>query len=63
MAGVVASSRHRSGPRGRYAYLYLSDPNGIYETAIFDASDFPFTDIDAGQTLNKIRIMYGVIEK
>lgn len=36
LAGVVAYSRHKSGPRGRYAYLTLSDPFGIYETAIFD---------------------------
>ncbi|NBX52482.1 MAG: hypothetical protein EBT63_02370 [Proteobacteria bacterium] len=36
MAGVVASSKHRSGPRGRFAYLNISDPYGIYEATIFD---------------------------
>ena len=36
MAGVVASSKHRSGSRGRFAYLYISDPFGIYEATIFD---------------------------
>jgi DNA polymerase III alpha subunit len=36
LAGVVAYSKHKSGPRGRYAYLTMSDPFGIYETAIFN---------------------------
>lgn len=36
MAGVVASSKHRSGPRGRFAYLSVSDPLGIFEAMIFD---------------------------
>ncbi|MCE3254757.1 MAG: dnaE1 [Rickettsiaceae bacterium] len=36
LAGVVAYSKHKSGPKGRYAYLTLSDPFGIYETSIFD---------------------------
>ena len=36
MAGVVASSKHRSGSRGRFAYLNISDPFGIYEATIFD---------------------------
>ncbi len=36
LAGVLAYSKHKSGPKGRYAYLTLSDPFGIYETAIFD---------------------------
>jgi len=36
LSGVVAYSRHRSGPKGRYAYLFLSDPMGIFETSIFD---------------------------
>ena len=35
LAGVVAYSKHKSGPKGRYAYLTLSDPFGIYETSIF----------------------------
>lgn len=35
LAGVVAHSKHRSGPKGRYAYLTLSDPNSIFETSIF----------------------------
>lgn len=38
LAGVVAYSKHKSGPKGRYAYLTMSDPFGIYETAIFDES-------------------------
>ncbi len=36
MAGVVAGSKHRSGPRGRFAYMTISDPYGIYEAMIFD---------------------------
>ena len=36
MAGVVASSKHRSGARGRFAYLTISDPFGIYEVMVFD---------------------------
>ncbi len=36
MAGVVASSKHRSSARGRFAYLTISDPLGIFEAMIFD---------------------------
>ena len=36
MSGIVASSKHRSGPRGRFAYLTVSDPVGIFEAMIFD---------------------------
>jgi len=36
MAGVVASSKHRSGSKGRFAYLNISDPYGIFEATIFD---------------------------
>ncbi len=36
MAGVVASSKHRSGAKGRFAYMTISDPFGIYEVMIFD---------------------------
>ncbi len=36
LAGVVAYNKHKSGPKGRYAYMTLSDPFGIYETSIFD---------------------------
>ncbi|MFT6332505.1 MAG: DNA polymerase III alpha subunit [Lentimonas sp.] len=36
LAGVIAYSKHKSGPRGRYAYITLSDPFGIFETAVFD---------------------------
>jgi DNA polymerase III alpha subunit len=35
LSGVVAYCKHRSGPKGRFAYLTLSDPFGIYETFIF----------------------------
>lgn len=38
MAGVVAASKHRSGPRGRFAYMTISDPFGIFEAMIFDES-------------------------
>lgn len=38
MAGVVAASKHRSGPRGRFAYMSISDPCGIFEAMIFDES-------------------------
>jgi DNA polymerase III alpha subunit len=36
MAGIVAGSKHRSGPRGRFAYLTVSDPFGMFEAMIFD---------------------------
>jgi DNA polymerase III alpha subunit len=36
IAGVVASSKHRSGSRGRFAYLTMSDVFGIFEVMIFD---------------------------
>ena len=36
LSGVVAYCKHRSGPKGRFAYLTLSDPFGIYETCIFN---------------------------
>lgn len=36
MAGVIAASKHRSGSRGRFAYLSISDPFGIFEAMIFD---------------------------
>jgi len=38
MAGVIAGSKHRSGPRGRFAYMTISDPYGIFEAMIFDES-------------------------
>ncbi len=36
MAGVVASSKHRSSAKGRFAYVNISDPFGIFEAMIFD---------------------------
>ncbi len=36
MAGVVAGSKHRSSARGRFAYLNVSDPFGMFEAMIFD---------------------------
>jgi len=36
LAGIAAYSKHRSGPRGRYAYLTLSDPISIFEISIFN---------------------------
>lgn len=36
MAGVVLASKHRSSAKGRFAYLSLSDPMGIFEAMIFD---------------------------
>lgn len=36
MAGVVASSKHRSSAKGRFAYMTISDPFGIFEAMIFD---------------------------
>jgi len=38
MAGVIATSKHRSSARGRFAYVTISDPFGIFETMIFDES-------------------------
>ncbi len=36
ISGVVAASKHRSSARGRFAYLTMSDPFGIFEILIFD---------------------------
>jgi DNA polymerase-3 subunit alpha len=36
MAGVIAASKHRSSARGRFAYLTISDPFGIFEVMVFD---------------------------
>ncbi len=36
MSGVIAGSKHRSGSRGRFAYLTISDYLGIFEAMIFD---------------------------
>lgn len=36
LAGVVMEKRIRVSPRGRFAYLQLSDASGIYEVAVFD---------------------------
>lgn len=36
MAGIIATSKHRSGPKGRFAYLTISDPFGIFEAMVFD---------------------------
>lgn len=36
MAGVIATSKHRSSARGRFAYITISDPFGIFETMVFD---------------------------
>ncbi len=36
MAGVVAASKHRSSAKGRFAYMTISDPFGIFEAMIFD---------------------------
>lgn len=36
MAGIVATSKHRSSARGRFAYITFSDPFGIFEAMIFD---------------------------
>jgi len=36
VAGVVAGSKHKTGPRGRYCYLTISDPTTIFDISIFD---------------------------
>lgn len=36
IAGIVAGSKHRSSARGRFAYLYISDPFGMFEAMLFD---------------------------
>ncbi len=36
LAGILTSSKMRSGPRGRSAFLNLSDAYGQYEVAVFD---------------------------
>ncbi|MFC1659567.1 DNA polymerase III subunit alpha [Pseudomonadota bacterium] len=36
LAGVVSDIKHRTGGRGRYAYLYITDPTGLAETCIFN---------------------------
>lgn len=36
MAGVISSVKQRSGKKGRFAFVSLSDSGGMYETAIFN---------------------------
>ena len=36
IAGVVVSTKHRSGSRGRFAYINLSDIFSVFEMMIFD---------------------------
>ncbi len=36
MAGIITSSKHRSSGKGRFAYLYISDPFSIYEIMCYD---------------------------
>ena len=36
LAGVLISKRIRVSPRGRFAYVQLSDASGSYEVAVFD---------------------------
>jgi DNA polymerase-3 subunit alpha len=36
LAGILSASKLRSGPRGRSAFLTLSDAHGQYEVAVFD---------------------------
>lgn len=36
MAGIITSSKHRSSGKGRFAYLYVSDPFSIYEIMCYD---------------------------
>lgn len=35
MAGVVSIVKQRSGSKGRFAFVYFSEVNGIFETSIF----------------------------
>lgn len=35
MAGVIISTSIKSGPKGRYAYISLSDPTGLVELSLF----------------------------
>ena len=36
LAGILSTTKLRSGPRGRSAFLTLSDAHGQYEVAVFD---------------------------
>ncbi len=36
MAGIVTSCKQRRSPKGRFAFLSLSDQSGAYEVSIFD---------------------------
>lgn len=36
VAGVIAYTKHKTGPRGRYCYLTISDPADIIDISIFD---------------------------
>ena len=37
LAGIVAGSKIKTSPRGRFAFVQLSDASGSYEVSIFDA--------------------------
>jgi DNA polymerase III alpha subunit len=36
ISGVVAYTKHKTGPRGRYCYVTISDPSSIIDLSIFD---------------------------
>jgi DNA polymerase-3 subunit alpha len=36
MAGVVISTSIKTGPKGRYAFISLSDPDGLVEVSLFN---------------------------
>ena len=36
LAGIVMGSKNKVSPKGRFAFLQLSDTSGAYEVAIFD---------------------------
>ena len=53
LAGVLTASKIRTGPRGRSAFLTLSDHEGQYEVAVFDETllDHHRGDLQNGHTL------------
>jgi DNA polymerase-3 subunit alpha len=53
LAGILAATKIRTGPRGRSAYVTLSDADGSFEVAIFDETllSHHHADLKAGTPL------------
>ena len=51
LAGVILAKRIRSSKRGKYAFLQLSDLDGIYEVGVFKESLLAVEGLEVGNTM------------